>query len=130
METMARVAALAALAAFLCVLLRERERTLALLLSAAACVLGLLLTVRMVEPILSVAREIQELSGLGTAVTAPLFKVTAIGILCRIAAGVCGDAGEQGLQKAVELSGSLLALYAALPLVSAVLALLEDMLGG
>ena len=41
METMARVAALAALAAFLCVLLRERERTLALLLSAAACVLGL-----------------------------------------------------------------------------------------
>ena len=130
METMARVAALAALAAFLCVLLRERERTLALLLSAAACVLGLLLTVRMVEPILSVAREIQELSGLGTAVTAPLFKVTAIGMLCRIAAGVCSDAGEQGLQKAVELSGSLLALYAALPLVSAVLALLEDMLGG
>ena len=120
----------AALAAFLCVLLRERERTLALLLSAAACVLGLLLTVRMVEPILSVAREIQALSGLGTAVTAPLFKVTAIGMLCRIAAGVCGDAGEQGLQKAVELSGSLLALYAALPLVSAVLALLEDMLGG
>ena len=37
METMARVAALAALAAFLCVLLRERERTLALLLSAAGC---------------------------------------------------------------------------------------------
>ena len=130
METMARVAALAALAAFLCVLLRERERTLALLLSAAACVLGLFLTVRMVEPILSVAREIQALSGLGTAVTAPLFKVTAIGMLCRIAAGVCGDAGEHGLQKAVELSGSLLALYAALPLVSAVLALLEDMLGG
>ena len=130
METMARVAALAALAAFLCVLLRERERTLALLLSAAACVLGLLLTVRMVEPILSVAREIQALSGLGTAVTAPLFKVTAIGMLCRIAAGVCGDAGEQGLQKVVELSGSILALYAALPLVSAVLALLEDMLGG
>ena len=34
------------------------------------------------------------------------------------------------LQRAVELSGSILALYAALPLVSAVLELLEDMLGG
>lgn len=130
METMARVAALAAVAAFLCVLLREREKTLALLLSTAACALGLLLTVRMVEPILSVAQELQELSGLGTSVTAPLFKVTAIGMLCKIAAGVCADAGEQGLQKAVELSGSILALYAALPLVSAVLTLLEDMLGG
>lgn len=130
METMTKVATLTAVTAFFCVMLRERERTLALLLSAAACALALLLAMRMVSPILSVAEELRALSGLGAAVTAPLFKVTAIGMLCRIAAGVCADAGEKGLEKAVELSGSVLALYASLPLVSAVLTLLEDMLGG
>ena len=92
--------------------------------------IALLAAVQLLAPIFSVAEQLRSLSGLSTAVTAPLFKVTAIGILSRVAAGVCGDAGEKALERAVELSGSILALYAALPLVSAVLELLEDMLGG
>ena len=48
----------------------------------------------------------------------------------QIAAGVCADAGARGLEKAVELAGSLLAVYASLPLVSSVLDLLQDLLGG
>ena len=48
----------------------------------------------------------------------------------RIAAGVCSDAGEQALENAVELTASILAVYAALPLLTAVLDLLQEMLGG
>ena len=130
METMVKVAALGALTAVLCLVVREREKTLGLLLSLAGCAIALLAALQLLSPIFSVAEQLRALSGLSTAVTAPLFKVTAIGILSRVAAGVCGDAGEKALERAVELSGSILALYAALPLVSAVLELLEDMLGG
>lgn len=130
METMVKVAALGAVTAVLCLVVREREKTLGLLLSLAGCAVALLAAVQLLAPIFSVAKQLRSLSGLSTAVTAPLFKVTAIGILSRVAAGVCGDAGEKALERAVELSGSILALYAALPLVSAVLELLEDMLGG
>lgn len=130
METMVKVAALGAVTAVLCLVVREREKTLGLLLSLAGCAIALLTALQLLSPIFSVAEQLRALSGLSTAVTSPLFKVTAIGILSRVAAGVCGDAGEKALERAVELSGSILALYAALPLVSAVLELLEDMLGG
>ena len=130
METMVKVAALGALTAVLCLVVREREKTLGLLLSLAGCAIALLTALQLLSPIFSVAEQLRALSGLSTAVTAPLFKVTAIGILGRVAAGVCGDAGGRALGRGVGVSGSILAQYAALPLVSAVLELLEDMLGG
>ena len=89
-----------------------------------------LLAVRMLAPIFEVAETIRDLTGLSSAVTAPLFKVTAIGLIGRIAAGVCSDAGEHALENAVELTASILAVYAALPLLTAVLDLLQEMLGG
>lgn len=130
MELFLKLAALATVAALLCVVLRQREKTMAVLLSLSACVLMFLLAVRMLAPIFEVAETIRDLTGLSSAVTAPLFKVTAIGLIGRIAAGVCSDAGEQALENAVELTTSILAVYAALPLLTAVLDLLQEMLGG
>ena len=123
MELFLKLAALATVAALLCVVLRQREKTMAVLLSLSACVLMFLLAVRMLAPIFEVAETIRDLTGLSSAVTAPLFKVTAIGLIGRIAAGVCSDAGEHALENAV-------AVYAALPLLTAVLDLLQEMLGG
>lgn len=130
MELMVKVAAIAVVAALLGVMLREREGTTAMLLTLAACVVVVVLAAEMLAPVLNVAARLQELAGLASAVTAPLFKTAAIGLIAQIAAGVCADAGARGLEKAVELAGSLLAVYASLPLVSSVLDLLQDLLGG
>lgn len=130
MELAAKIAAVAMVAAVLCVLLRENGKVLAVLLSLAACAGILVVGVRCLSPIWNVLQQLKKLSGLGDGVTAPLLKVAGIGLLTQAAAGVCIDAGEGGLGKAVEISGSVLALYAALPLLSAVLTLLEKLLGG
>lgn len=130
METAAKLAALAMVAAVFCVLLRENGRVQAVLLSLAVCV-GILVTgIRFLSPIWSVLEQLRKLSGLDSGITAPLLKVAGIGLLTQAASGVCGDAGEAGLAKAVEVSGAVLGLYASLPLLSAVLVLLEKFLGG
>ena len=43
---------------------------------------------------------------------------------------MCGDCGEGGVAKMVELCGTVMALYLSAPLVTAVLELLDGLLGG
>lgn len=130
MDAALRISSLAVVAAVLCLVVRQREKPLALLLSLAACAAVLLLGLRFFSPVLSVVERLRDLSGLNEAVTAPLLKVTGIGLLTQVAGSVCEDAEERTLAKAVEIGGSVLSVYAALPLLSAALELLEEMLGG
>ena len=130
MDTALRISSLAVVAAVLCLVVRQREKPLALLLSLAACAAVLLLGLRFFSPVLSVVERLRDLSGLNETVTAPLLKVTGIGLLTQVAGSVCEDAEERTLAKAVEIGGSVLSVYAALPLLSAALELLEEMLGG
>lgn len=130
METVVQVSSLAVVGAILCVLVRENGKALAAVLSLAACGLVLILGLRFFSPILKVVEQLRKLSGLNGAVTAPLLKVAGIGLLTEFAGGICEDAGEKSLGMAAQLSGTVLAVYAALPLVNGVLELLEEMLGG
>lgn len=130
MDAALRIASLAVIGAILCVLVREREKSMALVLSLAACGLVLCLAFRFFMPILETVERLRELSGLNSSATAPLLKTVGIGLLTQLAVGVCEDAGEKSLAGAAQIGGTVMALYAALPLVTAVLELLEDMLGG
>lgn len=130
MDIVLQIASLSVVAAVLAVVVRENQKPVSLLLSLAGCVLILLCGIRFLKPIFSVVEQLRSLSGLQNTVTQPLVKVTGIGILTQVAGSVCADAGEKALEKAVEISGTLLGLYAALPLLSSVLSLLEEMLGG
>jgi stage III sporulation protein AD len=63
-------------------------------------------------------------------IVSPMLKVAGVGLMTQVAAGICQDAGENALGKTVELCGTVLAMYAALPLLLAVLELVESMMGG
>ena len=130
MDMMIKISAMAILAAVFCVLLRQNEKAAALALSILSCVIVLILALRFLQPIWTVIRQMEDLSGLESGVTAPLFKVVGIGILTQIAGSVCSDAGEGSLGKTVEIAGTALALYASLPLLQSVLSLVEKLIGG
>ena len=130
MEVMVKISAIAIMAAVLCLLLRQNEKAVALGLSVLSCVTVLILGARFLQPIWSVIGKIENLSGLGGGVTEPLLKVVGIGFLTQLAGSVCSEAGETSLAKAVELAGTVLAVYAALPLVLSVLDLAEKLIGG
>ena len=130
MSTVVQIGALAIVAAVLCVLVRTHTGALAVLLSLCASVVILLLSFQFFSPILSVLRQLRELKGLDEAATAPMLKVAGIGILTQTAASICEDSGEKTLSRSVEIGGTVLSLYASLPLISAVLDLMKETLGG
>ena len=129
MEQAVRIAVLAVLCALCCMVIRSRTQELSVVTALAGCVLIFLISLRFLEPILGVFDRLREMTGMVNSVTSPMLKVAGIGILIQIAGAVCEDAGERALQQAVEIGGGFLAAYASLPLLSAVIDLLEDTLG-
>lgn len=128
MDTVFKAAGFAVVGAVLALTVRKNDQSAGMLL-AAAVALGLLTAaVSAMAPVLAFASDLRELTGLSDSVTAPLFKTVAIGMVTHITSSVCQDAGESSVAKAVELCGSMLALYAVIPLMSAVTELIKDLL--
>ena len=130
MEVLFQVIGVAVVATVCCCIVRPHAGAVAALLSASACVLVLGTSIGLLEPILSIYDRMQNLSGLAKATTAPILKAAGIGILVRIAGAICEDTGEITLLRSVEITGTILTLHLSVPLISAVLDLLEDVLGG
>lgn len=130
MNIVFRIMSIAVMCAVICVLLRDRAGPVSLLLTMAVCTGALLAVLQFVSPVLQLISRLRRLSGLSDPLTAPLLKVTGIGLLTQIASGLCEDAGEKSLAKTVEISGSFFAVYISLPLMTAVIDMLERVLGG
>ncbi|MCQ2418955.1 MAG: stage III sporulation protein AD [Clostridia bacterium] len=108
--------------------LRKNADLMATLLSVALCVAAGAFALHLLSPVLTFLEQLQALSGLSETMVAPLLKTVAVGFLTKITASVCRDASQTAAADAVELGGSILALYLALPLLNAVLALLRELL--
>lgn len=123
-----RLSALALTAALLTLVVKKQSPELALVLTLCACALGAGLLFSYVRPILTLAQSLADRAELDGKLTAPLWKCLGLGLLTEISASVCADAGQSALAKLVELGGGLLCLVVSLPLLQAVLALIEELL--
>lgn len=130
MQTFTQVLIIGIIAVIFSAILKKNNRDLALLLSLAACVLIALLLLSLAEPILEFLGKLRSLSGLEQGTMTPLLKTLGVGILTQICATICADAGENALAGLIEVCGSLLALYVSLPLLEAVIDMVETMSGG
>ena len=125
MDTLLQVAGLGLIAVLLGLVLKKGNGVLALLLTLAACAAMTVSIVRLAEPVVSFLSELRQLAGLE-----PLLRTVGIGLLTQLTASVCADAGESTVARLIELCGSVLGIYTALPLLEAVLSLLRTMLEG
>lgn len=130
MELFLQAAAIAIITVVLTSLLKKTNRELALLLTLAACILIGVFFMRLAEPIVDFLSKLRNLAGLDKTLMTPMLKTIGIGFLTQISATVCADAGENAIAKLVEICGGVLALYVALPLLEAVLDMVEQMSGG
>ena len=118
------------IAVLLGLVLKKGNGILALLLTLAACAAMTVSIVRLAEPVVSFLSELRQLAGLEPALLQPLLRTVGIGLLTQLTASVCADAGESTVARLIELCGSVLGIYTALPLLEAVLSLLRTMLEG
>lgn len=128
MEDALKLTALGLTAAVLAVVVRKQSPEMALALTLCACALGAGLLFSGFRPVLELLRSLAKRAELEEDLTAPLWKCLGLGLLTEFAAAVCSDAGQTALGKLIELGGGLLCVAVSLPLLQAVLALIEELL--
>ena len=130
MQSFLQATVVGVIAVIFTALLKKNNKELAVLLSLAACVLIAIFLVDLAGPVVSYFSRLQNLAGLDNGLMTPLLKTVGIGILTQICSSVCSDAGENAIGNLIEICGSVLALYVALPLLEAVLEMVQTMCGG
>lgn len=128
MSGVVKIAAAAVTAALCAVVVRRQSPEIALALGVGACALIVLSCSGALESAVELADKLAQAGGLSAQVVEPVMKTAGIAIVTRLAADFCKDAKEGGLASAVELGGTALALAAALPLMTAVLDVLAQLL--
>lgn len=123
-----KVAAAAIVAAVCAVVVRRQAPEIGLVLAVCAGALIMLYCSGALTAVTVLMDKLVETGGLSGQVVEPVLKTVGIAIVTRLSADFCRDAKEGGLASAVELAGTVLALLAVLPLMTAVLELLEQLL--
>ena len=119
----------AAIAAAVCaVVVRKQAPELALTLAACAGAVILLYCSGALRAVVELMDKLMEAGGLSPQVAGPVVKTAGVAIVTRLSADFCKDAGEGGLASAVELAGTVLALSAVLPLMTAVVETLTGLI--
>jgi len=126
MEIVAKAAVLGIAAVLIALLLKKSNPEMALLLTTGAVIAVLVMTAELAGIIAETLRGAMELSGLSPAIFSPVFKCVGIGIITRIAADICKDAGQSSVASSVELAGTAAALCVSIPLLKTLL----KMIGG
>lgn len=130
MEGISSVAALSLLGAVLCLTVKKQTPELSVVLAAVCCGAAVLLAIRFLSPILDFLETLQGLVSLPDGILGPVLKTMGIAMLSTLCSTLCQDAGQKALAQAAELAGSVLAVYASLPLLQLLLTLLRELLGG
>lgn len=128
MSDVIRVAAAGIIAAICALVVRKQVPELSLLLVICGSTLILLSCTGALGAVKELMDELSQVGGLNSGAVKPVMKVTGIAVITRLASDFCQDAGEKALAGAVEMAGSLFALLAVIPLMSAVLELLTQLL--
>jgi len=117
------------LAVILCLTLSKQERDISVLLTLAVCCMGAAIALSYLKPVLQFLRELENLGNLEENMLGILLKVAGIGLVCDITSLICCDAGNGALGKMLQLLGSAAILYVSLPIFTAMLNLIQKILG-
>lgn len=128
MELLVKLAALSLCVSAVALLLRRSDEALALILPLAALIVGCALLLPEFAQMQALCSRALALTGLPAALFTPLSKVIGISLVTRFSCALCADAGQSALSALLGTAGAVCALVCALPLVSALLDLVEGFL--
>jgi stage III sporulation protein AD len=128
MDVLAKAAVLGLTVSLLGLLLRRHAPELGLALSLGGCVAAAMLLFGLGQELRQGAMELYERTGLSAALVEPVVKCVGLGLVAKLAADLCRDAGQSALAGTVETAGAAAALCAALPLLGRFLELMGGLL--
>ena len=100
-----------------------------LLLSLAVCCMVCVLALSYLRPVVEFIHQLQSIGQLDSAMLEILLKAAGIGLIGEIASLICADAGNAALGKALLLLSAAVILWLAIPLLTQLIELLQQILG-
>lgn len=107
----------------------KQEKDISLVLTMAVCCMVMVIAISYLEPVLDFLRELEAFADLENDILGILLKALGIGLVSQIAGMVCSDAGNSSLGKNIEMLGGAAILYLSVPIFSALLELIQRILG-
>ena len=112
-------------------LVRSDRPDQAMLVSLAGLITTMMLLVREISSLFDLfdfCERVLLLTDLPLTLFVPVVKVTAIALVARFSCALCADAGQSALSSLLAAAGTLCALVCALPLMEALLEMVEGFL--
>ena len=117
------------LAAVLGLVLQKQEKDLSAVLTAAVIAMAAVLMLRLLEPVLELLRQLEQVGNLRSDALELLLKAAGIGLTAEVAGLVCADAGNAALAKMLRLLGTAAILCLSVPMFTALLECITEMVG-
>lgn len=117
------------LAVVMILTLSKQGNDMAVLLGMAVCCMVALIAMEYLQPVMDLLKRLESQGQLDSTLVGILLKATGIGILSEIAAMICADAGKASLGKSLQLLGTVVILWMAIPLFTQLLELIQQILG-
>lgn len=117
------------LAAVLGLALQKQEKDLSAVLTAAVIAMAAVLMLRLLEPVTELLRQLEQVGNLRSDALELLLKAAGIGLTAEVAGLVCADAGNAALAKMLRLLGTAAILCLTVPMFTALLECITEMVG-
>ena len=117
------------LAVILVLTLKHHSKETGTALAIAVCCMTALAALSYLQPVLQFLETLKNIGRLDNTMVNTLLKVTGIGMITEIAGLVCKDAGNESMGKSMQLLGCAVILYLSIPMFTALIDLLQKILG-
>ncbi len=107
----------------------RQNKDVSLLLVLAVCAMVLVLAGQYLEPVINFLNSLQSLISLDGEWISVMLKAVGIGLTAQIASLLCADSGNGALARAVEILAVGAILWLSLPLMTALMELIQKVLG-
>lgn len=129
MDIFLRCTAAALVTVVLTMTIRTHSQQFALILAMLVCCMIALSAAKLLVPVVRFLQQLKLSAQLDDAFVSVLLKIVGIGLLGEICASVCADSGNSAIARCMQLLAVSVILYLSLPLFSALLELIERILG-
>ncbi len=130
MELFVKAVGAALIASILGLALSKQAKDMQILLVITGCCMVAGIGATYLRPVLDLLDELQALGNLNSEMMGILIKAAAIGLISEFACMICKDAGNASLGKTVQLMGSAVVLYLAIPFFRGLIELIQGILEG
>lgn len=110
--------------------LNKQGKDIGLLLGIGVCAMVIVVAAQFFEPVIDFVEKLRVLGGLESETVDTILKAVGIGIVAEIADLICCDSGNGAMGKAVQILAGAVILWLSLPVMSALIELVKQVLEG